>query len=201
MSALNDLLLATNNPKKLKEIREILENRFSGKIYCAADFPQIDDPEETGSTFEENARLKADYYASHTGLLALADDSGLVVDALGGRPGVYSARYAPTDKERIEKLLTEVRESGSEDRSARFVCAVCVSLPDGTRLEQTGVLEGRIAFEPRGSHGFGYDPVFLVGSSTQTLAELDAETKNSISHRGQAMKKIQADLLNALTSK
>ena len=199
MSAANDLLLATNNPKKVQEIRGILGSEFSGKILIAADFPQFSDPEETGSTFAENARLKAQYYATRTGLASLADDSGLVVDALGGRPGVHSARYAPTDTERIEKLLNELKDSGTTDRSARFVCAMCLCLPDSRVFEQTGVLEGEIGLEPRGCHGFGYDPVFIVKGGPSTLAELDPEVKNSISHRGQAMKKIRPDLLNALT--
>lgn len=199
MSAPHDLLLATNNPKKVKEIREIIGNAFTGKVLTAADFPQYSDPEETGNTFAENARLKAQYYASRTGLISLADDSGLVVDALNGRPGVHSARYAPTDAERIEKLLREMHQSGSTDRSARFVCVVCVCLPDGQMFEEQGILEGEIGHTRRGSHGFGYDPVFIVEGGTATLAELEPAVKNSISHRGQAMKKIRSNLLNALT--
>lgn len=201
MSAVKDLLLATNNPKKLKEIREILGNRYNGTIFCAADFPDLPEPEETGSTFEENARLKADYYATRTGLVSLADDSGLVVEALKGRPGVYSARYAETEDLRIEKLLKELADVPGPERTARFVSAMCATLPGGTRLEQRGILEGRIGYERRGANGFGYDPVFIVPPGDLTLAELTAEEKNSVSHRAQAMKKIQPALLNALTSR
>ncbi len=200
MSAVKDLLLATNNSKKLKEIREILGKEYTGTIYSASDFPALPEPEETGTTFEANARLKADYYCAHTGLISLADDSGLVVDALDGRPGVYSARYAETEDLRIEKLLFELKDVPDPLRTARFVCAICVSLPNGDRFEESGTLEGRIGFSRTGSFGFGYDPVFLVGTGTSSLAELLPEEKNSISHRGQAMKKIQPLLLNALKS-
>ncbi len=198
MTAVNDLLLATNNSKKIQEIRQILGIGFAGRILCAADFPELPEPEETGTTFLENARLKADYYCSRTGLISLADDSGLVVDALGGRPGVYSARYAETEALRISKLISELDDVPPPLRTARFECALCVALPGGKYIEQTGTLEGRIAHFPKGSHGFGYDPVFLVGDTESTLAELPATEKNSISHRAVAMKKIQADLLNAL---
>lgn len=198
MSALNDLLLATNNPKKIKEIQEIIGNDYRGRLLCASDYPEIADPEETGDTFAANARLKADYYAGHTGLISLADDSGLIVDALDGRPGVLSARYAPTDAEKISKLLTELTSVPDQERTARFMCAICVCLPNGERLEEFGTLEGRIGHSPRGTNGFGYDPVFVVDGMDLTLAELRADEKNSISHRGVAMKKIRPALLNAL---
>lgn len=199
MSAVSDLLLATNNSKKLKEIRATLGDDFTGRLLCAADFPELQEPEETGITFAENARLKADYYCTETGLITLADDSGLVVDAMGGRPGVHSARYAPSDSERIEKLLTELKDIEPENRTARFVCALCVAIPGGgIYIEEHGTMEGAIAAEPAGTNGFGYDPVFLVAGRGITLAELDPELKNSISHRGVAMKKLRAALLNAL---
>ena len=199
MSAVKDLLLATNNPKKIKEMREILGSEYGGRILAAADFPEIPEPEETGATFGENARIKADFYAKHTGLISLADDSGLIVDALGGRPGVFSARYAATEELRIEKLLAELADVPDRDRTARFACAICVAIPGNAYLERTGTLEGRIGRERRGNHGFGYDPVFLVGTESRTLAEFSPEEKNLISHRGVAMKKIKADLLIALT--
>lgn len=193
-----DLLLATNNLKKLKEIRQLLGDAYPGKILCASDFAHLPDPDETGTTFEENARLKANYYAMHTGLIALADDSGLVVDALDGRPGVYSARYAPTDGERIARLLGELANVPEGARAARFVCAMCLAGPEAIVAEVQGMLEGRIGHVPHGEYGFGYDPIFLVQDSDRTLAELNAEEKNSISHRGVAMKKIRAQLLDAL---
>lgn len=201
MTVLKDLLLATNNSKKLKEIREILGDSYKGNIFSAAEFPQYSEPEENGATFEENARLKARYYAERTGHITLADDSGLCVDALSGRPGVQSARYAETDRLRIEKLLHELQGIPAEKRTARFQCTICVAFPDGTYFTEDGVLEGRIGTFPRGDHGFGYDPIFLVEGSDKTLAEIPANEKNLISHRGQAMKKIRANLLNALTSK
>jgi XTP/dITP diphosphohydrolase len=195
MSAVTDLLLATNNSKKLQEIRLILGEDFHGKIYAAGDFAQVNEPEETGSTFAENARLKAEHYARATRLPALADDSGLVVDALGGRPGVYSARYAPTDGEKITRLLEEMKSVPEGERSARFVCALCLSLPDGRFIEVEGTLEGSIGDAPTGNMGFGYDPVFVVASGEQTLAELEPGVKNSISHRASAMKKLRPHLL------
>jgi len=198
MSVAKDLLLATNNSKKLKEIRALLGNDFHGQILCAADFSQFPEPEETGTTFEENARLKADYYAQRTGLVTLADDSGLMVDALDGRPGVFSARYAPSDDERIEKLLGELRNVPGPQRSARFVCALCVALPGGSHLVEFGTLEGFIELAPRGANGFGYDPIFLVEESATTLAEMDENAKNEISHRAVAMKKLRSGLIESL---
>lgn len=199
MPTFQNLLLATNNVKKVKELREILGNSYNGEILTAADFPNIPDPEETGATFAENARLKAEWYQQRTGMTCIADDSGLVVDALGGRPGIYSARYAPTDAERISKMLKELDAVPADKRTARFVCALCVVTANGQILEETGTLEGRIGFAPAGDHGFGYDPIFLVHSGETTLAQLAPEEKNLLSHRGQAMKKISRHLLNALT--
>lgn len=190
MSLITNLLLATNNRKKLIEMRAILQGAVSGEILSAADFPAIPEPEETGATFAENARLKAAHYCHHTGLTALADDSGLVVDALNGRPGVHSARYAPTDEERITKLLGELRGVPDADRTARFVCAIALARPDGSFVEAEGTLEGAIGHSPTGKHGFGYDPIFLVDGTEQTLAELPPDVKNSISHRARALQKL-----------
>ena len=199
MSAVNDLLLATNNSKKLKEIRATLGSDFTGKIFCAADFPEIEEPEETGTTFLENARIKARYYCEATGLYTLADDSGLEVDALNGRPGVRSARYADSDEARISKLLGEMKDIPDSQRTARFVCALCLAIPGSdTYVEQQGTLEGWIGTRALGENGFGYDPIFHLAETGQTLAEIDAETKNSISHRAVAMKKLYAQLIDAL---
>lgn len=195
MSAVTDLLLATNNSKKLTEIRAIVCEIVSGRILAAADFPELPEPEETGTTFAENARIKADAYCAATGLPTLADDSGLAVDALDGRPGVYSARYAPTDAEKISKLLKELEAAPPEQRTARFVCALCLSMPGGLHVEVQGTLEGTIGYEPTGSHGFGYDPVFLVTGHDKTLAELPPEVKNSLSHRAVAIQKLKTRLL------
>lgn len=200
MSAVSELLLATNNSKKLTEIRAILGEIIPGRILCAADFPDVEEPEETGTSFEENARLKADHYCRATGIPALADDSGLVVDALDGRPGVYSARYAPTDEERIARLLSEMKDIEPERRTARFVCALCLTLPDGSHIEERGILEGTIGFTPAGTFGFGYDPVFLVRGTDNTLAEIPAEKKNDISHRATAIKALRKRLAGLANS-
>jgi XTP/dITP diphosphohydrolase len=195
------LLLATKNTKKVREMREILGSRAEFEIVCASDFPEIPEPEETGNTFMENAQLKAIYYASRTGLLALADDSGLEVDALGGRPGVASARYADTDSARISKLLRELSEVGpAAKRSARFVCAMALARVGTILAQSSGTLEGVIATESRGTNGFGYDPIFFAAELNCHLAEAPPETKNRISHRGRALSAILPELLSTAAS-
>lgn len=195
---MRELLLATTNRGKLLELEKILSGHAGVVLHTALDFPDIPSPDETGATFEENARLKALYYAECTGLACVADDSGLVVDALGGRPGVYSARYAATDAERIARLLEEMRQVPDEQRTARFVCAAAFALPGSpprlVALER-GELEGRIAYEARGSHGFGFDPVFFVNDLNCHLAEVTAEVKNSVSHRARAFAKLAPYLI------
>jgi XTP/dITP diphosphohydrolase len=188
--ALTKLLIATNNPGKVREYEELLES-----LPIEITFPRQEgvdlDVEETGSTFEENAEIKALAFAQATGLLTLADDSGLEVDALGGAPGVHSARYAgpgADDVDRYQKLLSELAGVPVGQRSARFRCVVAIVQPDGRVHTADGACEGQIGFEPRGEHGFGYDPIFLVdGYGGQTMAELDPEVKNRISHRGRAV--------------
>jgi XTP/dITP diphosphohydrolase len=186
----NLLLLATSNSGKIAEIQSLLSDldlQFSG----ASEFPHIESPEETGSTFSENAHLKAEYYFRKTGFPALADDSGLVVDALDGAPGVQSARYASTDELRIKKLLAELDDlNAPEPRTARFVCAICLFGPDGP-LEVEGIVEGRILREPRGSGGFGYDPIFLYPPAGKSFAELSRAEKNRVSHRANALVKLR----------
>ena len=147
------------------------------------------DVEETGTTFAENARLKALTYARQSGLLTLADDSGLEVDALGGEPGVFSKRYAgegKSDAERIEFLLDKLRDVPPGKRSARFRCAIAIASPDGKLHETDGTCEGEIIFSPRGTNGFGYDPIFYFPARGVTMAELPPEEKNRVSHRAQA---------------
>ena len=186
-------VIATHNAKKLKELERILEPLGFDAV-IREDLPEV---EETGTTFAENALLKAESAMRATGMPAIADDSGLVVDALGGAPGVYSARYAgegATDRQRYEKLLTELREVPTEQRTARFVSAVCCVFPDGTILTAEGACEGIIAFGPKGEGGFGYDPIFLVGE--RSYAEMTAEEKDSISHRGRALAKLAQELEN-----
>jgi XTP/dITP diphosphohydrolase len=163
------------------------------------------DVEETGDTFEENARIKALAYARASGLLTLADDSGLEVDALGGAPGVHSARYAgpgADDAGRYRKLLAELADVPPKRRAARFRCVVALARPAGILSTAEGTVEGAIGFEPRGSHGFGYDPVFLVeGHGGQTLAELPPDVKNAISHRARAVQAAMPQLRRLIGAK
>jgi XTP/dITP diphosphohydrolase len=196
---LKHLLLATKNVKKVREMREILAGAGNVELHSAADFPAVAEPDETGETFAENARQKALYYAAQTGMLALADDSGLVVDALMGRPGVHSSRYGTSDDDRINKLLGEMRDVPDGARAARFRCAMALAAPGKVIAETEGTLEGMIARERRGEHGFGYDPVFFVSELGCHLAEADAHTKNGISHRGVALQRMMPLLLEALT--
>ena len=186
-------VIATHNAKKLKELERILEPLGFDAV-IREDLPEV---EETGTTFAENALLKAESAMRATGMPAIADDSGLAVDALGGAPGVYSARYAgegATDRQRYEKLLEALRGVPAEQRTARFVSAVCCIFPDGKILTAQGACEGSIAFGPKGEGGFGYDPIFLVGE--RSYAEMTAEEKDGISHRGRALAKLARELEN-----
>ncbi|MBC8160715.1 MAG: XTP/dITP diphosphatase [Roseiflexaceae bacterium] len=184
------LLIATTNPHKLDEYRAI----FVGlplDLRSLRDVGIDDDVEETGETFEANARLKAAYYAQRSGLLTLADDSGLEVAALNGEPGVRSARYAgpgASDRDRIDLLLKNLEQVPFHARLARFVCAIALARPNGVIEVVEGAINGVIEQAPRGEHGFGYDPVFYVLDEDLTLAELPPERKNAISHRAVAAK-------------
>lgn len=195
------MLLATNNPGKVTEYRELLGG-VSVEITFPANAGVELEVEETGETFEENARIKALAYAQASGLLALADDSGLEVDALGGAPGVRSARYGgpgTSDADRYMILLEEMANVLEEDRTARFRCVVAVASPGGDVVTADGVCEGKIGFAPRGVHGFGYDPVFVVeGYGGKTLAELAPDVKNRISHRARAVAAVLPDLVRML---
>jgi XTP/dITP diphosphohydrolase len=182
------LLVATTNDHKLEEFRTI----FAGSPYQLVslyDVPPGIDVEETGETFQENSQLKALAYSRATGLLALADDSGLEIDALGGAPGVYSARFGGEDAtypERFRMIFERLRGLSSEQRSARFRCVITIAEPSGYCRSVEGSIEGQITEEPRGENGFGYDPIFLVPELSKTTAEISPEHKNRISHRGQA---------------
>lgn len=183
------IILASNNKNKLREFKELvagMDVELVGQREAGCDF-EVD---ETGETFEENAFLKAEAVTRATGFTAIADDSGLVVDALNGEPGVYSARYGlgheASDAERYTYLLNKL---GAEtQRSARFVCCICCTMPDGTVLKTRGECEGEILFAPRGENGFGYDPIFRPLGQEKSMAELTAEEKNAISHRGRALR-------------
>lgn len=178
-------VIATHNKHKLQELQRILTPL--GIEAVTADLSEV---EETGTTFAENACLKAKAACKETGLPAVADDSGLEVDALDGRPGVYSARYAgegATDAQRIEKLLGELSEVPAEKRGARFVSAICCVFPNGDILRAEGECPGSIAFVPAGEDGFGYDPIFLCGE--KTFAQMTDAEKDAVSHRGKALEK------------
>ena len=187
----HEIVLASNNPGKAREIGQLLAPRHL-KVRPQSDFG-VPEAEETGLTFVENAIIKARNAAMHTGLPAVADDSGIEVDALNGAPGIYSARYAGTDADDAAnnaKLLRALRDVQDAERSARFQCLmVYLRHPDDpTPLICQGTWEGRILPAPRGANGFGYDPVFYVLSQDRSAAELDATTKNRLSHRGQALR-------------
>ena len=182
------LLLASNNGGKLREVRALLADL---RVVSPADLGFELDVEETGQTFAANAELKARAYAAASGYIALADDSGLEVDALGGTPGVRSARYGAPDLDdegRYIQLLSELQSYPEpSQRIARFRCGSSAISPDGRQCRAEGTCEGLIAQSPTGSNGFGYDPVFFVPNHNATMAQLDAATKNSLSHRGQAL--------------
>lgn len=191
-----ELVVATRNAGKLREIVALLDG--SGvTVRGLGDFPDLPEVEEDGATFAENARKKGETIARLTGRLTLADDSGLEVEALGGAPGVHSARYAGVqgdDGGNNRKLLKALDGVPREERSAAFVCAIALSAPDGSSRLFFGRLPGLILTELRGAGGFGYDPLFLVPEYGKTLAELPLEIKNRISHRGQALRQVLAEL-------
>ncbi len=187
------LLIATNNQGKVIELRELLEHS-PYDLLSLADFPDVHEIEETGTTFIENAGLKAIGYARQTGQLALADDSGLEVEALGGRPGVLSARYGGERAgfaEKMSLLLAELKKTGDSHRRARFFCSMAIGGVDGEIVHTaSGICEGKIAASPRGSQGFGYDPIFIPNGSDMTFGELDSTVKRQISHRSRAFRQI-----------
>ena len=187
------ILIATGNSGKVRELAELFQS-LPVELKNLKDFPGIKEVEETGTTFEENARLKAVGYARQTGLMTLADDSGLEVAALGGAPGVFSARYAgkgASDESKIKKLLQELKKSGDFDRKARFVCTIAVADSNGAAFHvENGICDGRISLKPFGNNGFGYDPIFIPDGFEQTFGELNNDIKQQISHRGRAARKI-----------
>lgn len=190
MNALQPLLVATRNLGKLEELRQLLSD-LPFDLYGLERFPGVEEVTETGESFIENAALKAVGYATQTRLLTLADDSGLEVDALGGDPGLFSARYAgeqASDVERTTKLLAELSSIAAPKRTARFVSAVATASSKGQILNvSVGTCDGHIGFAPRGCVGFGYDPIFIPIGYEQTFAELKPEIKNQISHRARAL--------------
>lgn len=189
-----EILIASRNKGKIAEIQQIFAD-VPVKLRTLADFPDAPEVEETGKTFSENARLKAVAYARHANLWALADDSGLEIDALEGRPGIHSAHYAGkhgADGSNNDKVFRELENIIDEKRTARFRAAMVLANPQGVILaESEGSVEGLITRELRGSAGFGYDPLFLVPEFGQTMAELGLEIKNRISHRAQALRRLR----------
>ena len=182
------LVCATNNAGKLREIRDILRP-LGFEVLSGKDCGLHLEPEETGMTFEENALLKASAMAQASGLAALADDSGLMVDALDGAPGVHSARYGgkKSDKERNSYLLGNIKHIPASKRGAAFVCCICCIFPDGSTLTARGECRGTLLFEPMGEGGFGYDPIFFIPELGKTMAQLFEREKNAVSHRARAL--------------
>jgi XTP/dITP diphosphohydrolase len=198
-----ELLVATTNPGKFREVSAFLKI-FPLKIVSLADLVDPPAVTEDGATFEENAVKKARALAEFSGLLTLADDSGLEVDALNGAPGIYSARYAGAecdDHKNNEKLLSDLRSVSEEKRSARFVCALALCSPDPKKIADwtvREVCEGRIAFSLQGTHGFGYDPLFFYPPMNKTFGEIERDTKSTVSHRGKALKRLAVELRDLL---
>ncbi len=188
-----ELVLATHNLHKIREFREMLKGFKHIEVLSLLNFPEIQLPEETGKTFEENAILKAEYAASRLSMWVMADDSGLVVPAIQGRPGVFSQRYAgeeATDSGNRNKLLKEMATLQDLDRAAYFECSLAIAGPKGIKKTVTGKCEGYIAAAEKGNKGFGYDSLFLKHDYDKTFGELDEQTKNRISHRRKALDKL-----------
>jgi XTP/dITP diphosphohydrolase len=188
------LVIASGNKGKIGEFKKLLDDFPFDLLTQPVGF----EIEETGNTFMENARIKAIAVSQATGNLSLADDSGLSVEALGGAPGIYSSRYANSDKERIEKLLAELKPF--QNRKARFECALCIASGSKVLIEVSGFCEGLITFAPKGKKGFGYDPIFEVSGLGETYAEMDHEKKKNIGHRGNAFKLLIPELKKLLVS-
>lgn len=193
---MESVIIATKNKGKAKEFEKLFLPKGLA-VKTLLDYPEIGDVEETGSTFEENAILKAETIANNLGVRVIADDSGLEIDALEGRPGVYSARYAGSEKNdenNIDKVLDELQGVPENERTARFCCALAMAEPGKETLTVFGTCEGRILNERRGTNGFGYDPIFYVETEGKAMAELSSNEKNKISHRANAIRKLD-DLL------
>jgi XTP/dITP diphosphohydrolase len=188
-----ELLVATKNLGKVREIRKALKG-FELRIYTLSDFPDVPEIREDGKSFTENALKKGRFYSKYLGKLAIADDSGLEVDALGGLPGIHSARYAgkgASNRENNRKLLKEMEGIRLSKRGAKFRCVIAMVSPDGREAIAEGTCKGRIGFKEFGKKGFGYDPLFILPQYGKTMAQLSIEEKNRISHRGKALRKLR----------
>lgn len=191
---MEEVIVATKNPGKAKEFERIFGSR-GFKVKTLLDYPEIDDIEETGHTFEENAVIKAETVSKQLNKMVISDDSGLMVDALNGRPGIFSARYAgqeKNDEANIEKVLEELKGVPTEKRTGRFYCALAVASPFQETFTVSGTCEGRILNEKKGTNGFGYDPIFFVEPLGLAMAELTSEEKNSVSHRANAIRNLES---------
>lgn len=184
-----EIIIATKNLGKVKEIKDILDNS-NIKILPNKDFPQLPKIDEDGKTFQENALKKACKISKYTGKVCLADDSGLEIDYLEGKPGIYSSRWGNNDEERINKVLNLLENVPENKRNAKFVCVLVLAFPDGRKYMVKEECPGKISFIPRGKYGFGYDPIFLIPEYNQTFAELGDKIKNQISHRGKALRRM-----------
>jgi XTP/dITP diphosphohydrolase len=192
-----ELVLATRNKGKIAEVQRLISLHAPQITLRSVSEFNLDDVEETGTTFEENALLKAETIARQTGLTALADDSGIAIDALDGAPGVYSARWSGVhgdDAANVAKVLLELSDVPDEDRGAQFVCVIALAHPDGRSIIVRGEVEGVVRRDPIGNHGFGYDPIFQPDGYAITTAQMDPETKDAISHRGKALREIASKI-------
>ena len=199
------LVLATRNQGKIEEFRRILEELAPGQIDLidVDQFPHLVDVDETGLSFEENSLLKARYTSEATGLPAIADDSGLCVDALNGDPGIYSARWAGThgdDRANLEKVLDQLKDVPDENRTAYFICVASLVLPDGRQKVAEGRFEGHILHSPVGNNGFGYDPIFQPLGMSISSAQMSAEEKDLVSHRGKSLRSLAPHVIQMLAS-
>ena len=192
-----EILIATNNLGKVKEIKDILDGHQI-KILTMKDFPHLPKIEEDGKTYQENAFKKARKISEYSGKICLADDSGLEIEYLKEKPGIYSSRWGNSDEERINKVLKLLENVPINKRNAKFVCAVVLVFPDGKTYMVKEECKGSITFSPKGEHGFGYDPIFLVPEYNKTFAELGDKIKNQISHRGKAMRRM-IDIINEIS--
>lgn len=193
---MKEVIIATKNRGKAKEFESMFKSK-GFQVKTLLDYPEIGEIEETGSTFEENAVLKAETVSKQLGKMVIADDSGLIVDVLDGRPGIYSARYAgeeKNDEANMDKVLKELEGVRDNERTARFYCSLAVAFPNRPTLLFSGTCEGLILKERRGTNGFGYDPIFYVVEKGKAMAELSPEEKNLISHRANALRKLEEQL-------
>ncbi len=193
---MQEYLVATSNPHKTDEVRRLL-SEYPLTISDLSEHDPLPSPEETGESFQANALIKSRYYSRLTGCNAVADDSGLEIDALGGEPGIHSSRYGGEEtphSEKMAKILAALADVPEEKRTARFRCVAAVTYPDGREYYAEGKMEGRIALAPQGEGGFGYDPIFFIPEVGLTAAELSPEQKDSLSHRGQAFRRLMEKL-------